>query len=158
MKNTRTILIYAENERGVLERILMIARQKRYNLEQITASDTERKNIKQIIITYSDIDKKFNQMMKQMNKIIEVIDVKEVNQENSIQKEVAFIKIEIPKKMNLFNKIISENGVEMVYSSDKEIILRIVGDTDFIQEIREKVRKDFKIKEFSASGTVAMLK
>jgi acetolactate synthase small subunit len=45
MSKLHTILVFAQNKRGVLERITMLIRRKMYNLETITASDTEVEGI-----------------------------------------------------------------------------------------------------------------
>jgi len=158
MKKTKTLLIYAENHKGVLERIMMLIRQKRYNLEQITASDTNRRGIKQITLTFSEVDKKFEQVMRQINKIIEVIEVREVIEGEYFEQEISFVKIKTPKKLRSFNKIIEEKEIDLIETTDEYMILRIVSEVERVRELLEEIKKEFEIIEFLESGPIAMMK
>ncbi len=157
-KKYHTILIFAENKRGVVERISMLIRRKRYNLEQITASDTEKKGIKRLTLSFSHKEGvRIPKIIKQIKKIIEVLEVSQVCQKKDITTEVALIKIAKPKDMSLLNKITSSENISIIKSSDDELIIQAVGNPERILDIKKQVEKDFDLKEFGSSGAVAMV-
>ena len=127
-----------------------------YNLEQITASDTEKKGIKRLTLSFSHKDgEKIPQIIKQIKKVVEVIDVSLV-EEGSILSEVGLIKIRHPEKMVALNKIIAVDNVKILNATDDDLIIQIVGSPEEIFDFKQEIESDFEIVEFGSSGAVAM--
>lgn len=162
MNNTTTtakqhrILVFAQNKRGVLERITMLIRRKMYNLEQITASDTERDGIKRITICFSHQEgAKLKQIALQIEKIVEVIEARIIDNETSFCREVGLIKIQKPKSMPELLKLTEMYSTEIIHVGDQDLIIQVVGTSRRIQDLI-KLLKDFGILEWSTSGGISM--
>jgi acetolactate synthase I/III small subunit len=158
MKKTTTILVFAQNKRGVLERIAMLIRKKMYNLEQITASDTEREGIKRLTISFTHGGEiKSEQIVNQINKIIEVVEVKDVSEADVIQTEVCLIKIKRPKNISDITRLADVFRVSIVHVDEKSLIIQGVGTSKQNSALAEAL-KDFGILEMGSSGYTVMEK
>jgi acetolactate synthase-1/3 small subunit len=158
MRKMHTILVFAQNKRGVLERLTMVIRKKMYNLEQITASDTEKDGIKRLTISFShEESEKIPQIISQIKNVVEVIDAHLVEPENTILREVGLFKIARPPHLS---EILSLAGIfkaEVIYTTEKYLIIELVGSPAKIHDFKNLL-KEFKILEMGTSGGVAMEK
>ena len=91
----RAILAFMQNRPGVLNKISMLVRRKMYNVETITACTTPQPGISRMTLTlYEDSDDKMAQVVRQVEKVTEVISAKELDIDQSFWREVAIVKFE----------------------------------------------------------------
>ena len=89
----RAILIFMLNRSGVLNKISMLIRRKMYNVETITACTTPQTGISRMTLTLrEDSDHKMRQVVKQIEKMTEVISARELDIDRSFWREVAIVK------------------------------------------------------------------
>jgi len=158
MKKSHIILIFAQDKRGVIERVAMLFRRKMYNINQISSSNTEKQGIKKVTVRLDEVeDKKIPQILKQIDKIVEVIDVMYIKEDSAIEAEVALIKIE-----NNSDKIIDElqkiQDLNLISLTKDEIIIRIVQEPKKIKKTILLIRNKFVLKELTTSGIAVMKK
>lgn len=89
----RWICLFVENETGVLARISGIFSGKSYNLDSLTVGITEDKTISRMTISLTSDDKTFEQIKKQLNRSVEVIQVVDYTDIAVHMKELMFIRI-----------------------------------------------------------------
>lgn len=89
----RWICIFVENEIGVLARISGLFSGKSYNLDSLTVGTTEDNTISRMTIGLTSDDKTFEQIIKQLNRSVEVIKVLDYTDMAIHMKEILFIKI-----------------------------------------------------------------
>jgi len=90
----RAILIFMLNRSGVLNKISMLIRRKMYNVETITVCTTPQTGISRMTLTLrEDSDRNMRQVVKQIEKMTEVISARELNIDQSYWREVAIVKI-----------------------------------------------------------------
>lgn len=159
MRKLHTVLLFAQNKRGVLERITMMIRKKMYNLEQITASDTEKEGIKRITISFShEEEAKLEQIVSQLKTIVEVIEAKIVDNQVSLLREVAVIKIKRgSQNLSEIMALVDIFKAEVVFTKAEYIILQIVGTPQKIHDFVSSIQP-FGILEMGSSGGIAMEK
>ena len=89
----RAILIFSLNRSGVLNKISMLIRRKMYNVETITACTTSQSGISRMTLTLrEDSDQNMRQVVKQIEKVTEVISARELDIDQSFWREVAIVK------------------------------------------------------------------
>ena len=89
----RAILIFMLNRSGVLNKISMLIRRKMYNVETITACTTSQTGISRMTLTLrEDSDRNMRQVVKQIEKMTEVISARELDIDKSFWREVAIVK------------------------------------------------------------------
>ncbi|MCD8324180.1 MAG: acetolactate synthase small subunit [Clostridiales bacterium] len=93
MLKNRWIALYVENEVGVLAKIAGLFAGKSYNLESLTVGTTENEDISRMTITSTCDDLTFEQIKKQLNRMVEVIKVMDLTDTPIHMKEVLFAKV-----------------------------------------------------------------
>ena len=92
MKN-RWIALYVENEVGVLAKVSGLFSGKSYNLQSLTVETTEDESISRMTICVTSDDITFEQIKKQLNRMVEVIKVIDLTNVPIHMKEILFAKV-----------------------------------------------------------------
>lgn len=92
MKN-RWIALYVENEVGVLAKVSGLFAGKSYNLHSLTVGTTEDETISRMTIGVKSDDITFEQIKKQLNRMVEVIKVMDLTDTPTHMKEILYVKI-----------------------------------------------------------------
>ncbi|WP_292468302.1 acetolactate synthase small subunit [Methanolobus sp.] len=154
MRHTLAVLV--ENKYGVLSRVAGMFSRRGYNIDSLTVGVTEDPTISRMTIVVMGDDDVLEQVMKQLNKLIDVIRVTDLKSEESVDRELALIKVnsevtnrpEIMQIANIFRARIIDVG-------SKSMIIEVTGDEGKITAI-EQLLKPFGIKEMVRTGKVAL--
>ena len=90
---TKVFQLLVDNTAGVLSRIAGLFSRRGYNIESITAGVTADPRFTRITIVTSGDDEILDQIEKQVAKLVDVQDIKELKPENSVYRELAMIKV-----------------------------------------------------------------
>ena len=82
-----------ENKPGVLFRITNLFRARNYNIESITVGTTEQPDLSRMTITTKIDERTLDQLVKQLRKLIDVVEVKLLDINNTVYRELALIKM-----------------------------------------------------------------
>lgn len=85
--------VIVENKPGVLFRITNLFRSRNFNIESITVGITEKPDLSRMTITTVSDVKTLEQLVKQLQKLIDVIQINVLNKENAVYRELALIKM-----------------------------------------------------------------
>jgi len=91
MKHTITVLV--ENEFGVLSTVVGLFSGRGFNIDSLSVAPTNDETISRITIVTSGDDQVFEQITKQLNKLISVIKVIDYSDRSAIEREMALIKV-----------------------------------------------------------------
>lgn len=89
----RVIAVLLENEPGALSRVVGLFAQRNYNIESLTVAPTEDETLSRLTLTTSGDDSKIEQIIKQLNKLIEVVKVLDLYDSAHIEREIMLVKI-----------------------------------------------------------------
>ena len=92
MKN-RWIALYVENQVGVLAKVSGLFSGKSYNLQSLTVGTTEDETVSRMTICVTSDDITFEQIKKQLNRMVEVIKVIDLTDVPIHMKEILFAKV-----------------------------------------------------------------
>jgi len=87
------ISILLENEAGALSRVAGLFSARGYNIESLTVAPTEEPSLSRMTLVTSGSDEIIEQIVKQLNKVIDVIKVVDLNEAEFVEREMALIKI-----------------------------------------------------------------
>jgi len=158
-KHTRTtISILAENHSGSLSRIVGLFSSRGYNISSLTVAETEDSSISRLTIVTEGDDDIIEQIVKQINKLIDVIKVIDFKEEPVIERELLLLRVdstkstrhEIIETANLFKA-----GIVSV--SPSSITLEFTGTKQQVDDLMLML-KPHGIKETVRSGAVAIAK
>ena len=91
--NKKVFQLIVDNTSGVLSRISGLFARRGYNIESITAGVTADPRFTRITIVASGDDEVLDQIEKQVEKLVDVRDIRELKPENSVYRELALIKV-----------------------------------------------------------------
>lgn len=89
----RWIALYVENDVGVLAKVSGLFSGKSYNLQSLTVGTTEDETVSRMTISVESDDITFEQIKKQLNRMVEVIKVIDLTNVPLRLKELMFVKI-----------------------------------------------------------------
>jgi acetolactate synthase I/III small subunit len=148
MKHIISILI--ENEAGALSRVAGLFSARGYNIESLTVAPTEDETMSRMTIVTTGTDEVIEQIIKQLNKLIDVIKVLDLNDGKYIERELMLVKVkataafkdEMKRMSDIFRgRIIdvADNSytIELTGSSTKlDAFLEAIDKTAIIETVR----------------------
>ena len=159
MENGKTKVIAAlvENKPGVLHSIANMFRRRGFNIESITVGHTEQKGLTRMTITVNGDEKTLEQIVKQMNKLIDVVKVASLEPENIVTRELALIKVNVPDtktRSDIINCVEVFRG-RVVDVSSETLTIEITGTSDKIDAFLN-LMKTYGIMELARTGITAL--
>ena len=158
--NERYVLsVLVEDKPGVMQRVSGLFRRRNFNIDSITVGHSEKKGISRITLTVAGDRKVLEQVMKQLNKLIEVIKVSQLNMEESVVRELALVKVRTKNEATRSELISYANifRARIVDVSRDSMIIEITGDEDKIDAFIDLV-KTYGIIELARTGVTAMIR
>lgn len=155
-KQRRVLVLFVDNNSGVLNRITLLFSQKGFNIETITCSVTCVPSISRMTIVTEGDDLHITQIMKQTSKLIEVHSVHLIDHCNSIIRDLLLVKIEIDdsNKRRVCDITNAHNGL-ILDIGRKSMIVEITASASIIDGYLEAL-KDFNILELSRTGVTSI--
>ncbi len=151
----KSIAVLVENRPGVLARISSLFRRRGFNIESLSVGTTEREDISRMTIVVKGDERIVEQVVKQLNKLIEVIKVSDVS-DNSVHRELALIKVTAtPDKRAEIIEIANIFRARIVDVSRDSFIIEITGDEEKINAFIDLMRQ-YGIKEIARTGVISM--
>ena len=154
-----TISVYSENNVGLLNRISAIFLKRHINLDSFSSSESEIKDVYRFVIVVKLDSNKINNLVKQIEKQIDVIKAFYHTDEETIFQESALYKV---KSNSLFEErkiqnIIKQSQANIVTVSPKFFVIELTG----FREETEKLYNDLKplgLLQFVRSGRISVTK
>lgn len=154
--NKYILSILVENHAGVLSKISGLFTRRGYNIDSLTVSTTEDNSISRITIVVTGDSYTIEQIVKQLNKTVDVIKILELKSEKSVCRELALIKVAAEQSTKLL--IIETVNIfrcNIVDMDMKSMIIEITGDEEKISAFIE-LMKPYGIKEIVRTGLTAL--
>jgi len=157
-KNKNILVALVQNEPGVLNRISSLFRRRRFNIESISAGQTENKGYTRLTIVVDGTKTNVDQVIKQMEKIVTVVKVKDVTHENIYAAEVVMVKVNSTSENRADIQNITELfNAKIVNVGKDEMMLLLSGEEEKINSFLNLLQ-DFGIKEMVRTGLTTMEK
>ncbi len=145
-----------ENQSGVLSRIAGLFSRRGYNIDSLSVGETEDPTISRMTIVTKADRQIQEQIKKQLNKLIEVIKIVELEEETSVYRELALIKVAADKKTRAeIIEIANIFRAHIVDVSDCALIVEATGDQGKISALTNML-EPYGIKEIIRTGLTAL--
>ncbi len=159
MENERPNVIAAlvEHKPGVLHSIANMFRRKGFNIESISVGPTEQKGLARITITVNEDEKTVEQLVKQLNKLVDIIKVSQLDSANIVTREMILVKVKVPDakiRSDIINYIDVFRG-HVVDVSSETMTVEVTGAPDKIEAFLN-LMKTFGVIELARTGVTAL--
>lgn len=156
LQSKHTISILIENEFGALARVSGLFSGRGYNIESLTVAPTIDKKISRMTINAIGTDHVIEQIIKQLNKLVNIVKVKNITKEDPVALNMALIKINLSKRnKEKIRQVMKEHDFRVMSADEKSSLLRVVAEDEELLEILEKL-KPYGVMEYVSTGTVAI--
>ena len=153
-----TISVTVENKFGVLARVSGLFSSRGYNIDSLAVGETQDPSISRMTIVVKGDDKILEQVIKQLNKLVDVIEVTDLRSGSYVSRELLLIKVKYgARKRTEILEIANVFRAKTVDIGHESLILLITGTEEKIQAFI-KLMKPFGIIELARTGRVAMLR
>ncbi len=153
-KHTLSVLV--ENHAGVLSRVAGLFSRRGFNIDSLAVGVTENPDISRMTIVVDGDEYTVEQVSKQLNKLIDVIKLKKLEKHESINRELALIKVSANASTR--TEIIQIVGIfraNIVDVSKSTLTVEVSGAGDKVAALEDMLRQ-FGIKEIVRTGTIAI--
>lgn len=156
-KESHIISVLVENKPGVLYAVSNLFRRRGFNIESISVGPIERDDMSKMIIVVKSDQRTIEQVIKQLNKLIDVIKVSLLKKESSVLRELALIKANA-QELKYRSEIIQYASIfrgRIVDVAPDSLTIELTGDPEKINAFIELI-KVFGIKEIARTGITAL--
>lgn len=124
------ISVILENEAGALSRVSGLFTQRGFNIESLTVAQTNDVNLSRMTIVSSGNDRVLEQIVKQLNKLIEVVKVIDLTSQDHVERELILVKISSILKDNVdLKELVEIFGCKVVDVTEKIYTIEVSGKT-----------------------------
>lgn len=158
-KDLSNIIIWTENKPGVFFRILWLFRRKMFNIESATVGHTEVPGVTRFTITVTGDKDRVRNMCKQIYKLVPILRVEDVSNEDLVIRELAMMKIGIKNRQEKHDvlRLLEHFRARVINMTKKSLVIEVTGDEEKIDAFYENM-KMYKILEFVRTGRTALFK
>ena len=148
------ISILVENKFGVLARVAGLFSARGYNIESLSVAPTLDPTTSRITIVTVGDERIIEQIMKQLNKVVEVLEVVDLTETRFLDRETALVKVNTkPEHREEAVRIADIFRAKIVDSSFTTYTIEITGDVDKVEALINML-KPLGIKELIRTGRI----
>ena len=151
-----TLSVLVENKPGVLARIAGMFSRRGYNIHSLAVGPTEDANISRLTIVVGTEAAKLEQVIKQLNKLINVLKIIELDPHDSVELEIQLVKVSADASNR--SQVIELADVfraQVVDVDHEAITIEVTGTPDDLERMIQLL-EPFGIREMVRSGTIAL--
>ncbi len=153
-KHTVTALV--QNESGTINRVVSLFRRRGFSLASFNAGDCEEPGLSRMTFIVEGDLSVVEQVLKQLDKLIDVVECSALPAESSVSRELALIRVQptAEQRDSLYNLVLEFYGKTPGALGD-QIVVEFTGS---VAEVEDVIRalKPFQIQEIVRTGVVAM--
>jgi acetolactate synthase-1/3 small subunit len=153
-----TIAVVVENKSGVLTRIAGLFSRRSFNIESLSVGATDNPEYSRMTLSVQGDEDVLEQVIKQLSKLINVIRVTELFPDESVERELAVIKVSANKDTRSeIMQLVSVFRAKIIDVSARTMIIEVTGDENKVDALVHLLRQ-FGIKEIARTGKVSMIR
>ena len=153
-KHVLSVLV--ENHSGVLSRVSGLFSRRGYNIDSLSVGETEDPKVSRMTIVADADEYTLEQIKKQLNKLVDVIKIIELKEENAIYRELALIKISATKENRAeIIEIANIFRAHIVDVANESVVIEATGDQGKISALSNMLMP-YGIKEVIRTGLTAL--
>ncbi len=154
--NVHTLSLLVENRAGVLQRVAGLFARRGYNIESLAVGPTEHPEYSRMTIVVRLEAKPVEQVIRQVQKLIPVIEVKELKPSDYVERELLLVKIKVPEQNHAELRAIADTyEAQIVDVSPDALMIEASGTAAKLDTLEERLAR-YGIQELCRSGRIAL--
>lgn len=153
-----TITALVEDKPGVLNRITSMFRRRGYNIASLAVGPSEIPDLSRMTFVVEGDPLTLEQVSKNLNKLIDVIKVVDVDDDNSVWRELALIRVRWnTQPLSEIKAMVDIFGAKIVDTTPEALIIEVTGKSNKVDDLVNDLNGfGFHVQEVMRTGVVAM--
>jgi len=150
--------IRVENKPGILFKVTNLFRARNFNIDSISVGVMENPEFSKMTITTVGTEKQIAQIVKQLDKMIDTIEVKRLDEKESVYKELVLFRIKANEESAQYREITNladTYGAKIHNGPEGSLIAELTSTPDKIKTFEESI-KPFGILDSARTGVTAL--
>lgn len=153
-----TLVAMVEDKPGVLNRMVSLFRRRRYNIESLAVGHSETPGISRMTLVVEGDDRVIEQVKKQLEKLVNVIEVVDVTGKPAVIRELALIRVKAPPpRRTEVTQLVDLFRARVVDVDHDSLMVEVTGPEDKVNGLITLL-EPFGIEEIVRTGRVAMVR
>jgi acetolactate synthase-1/3 small subunit len=151
-----TLSILVENRAGVLSRVTGLFSRRGFNIESLAVGPCEEPDMSRITIVVIGDDEKIEQVMKQLNKLIDVIEIQDFRDDEYVDRELVLLRVTVDAhSRSEVMQICDIFRAKIIDVQPKNVAIEITGNESKIQKFLF-LMEPFGVSDLTRTGKVAV--
>lgn len=156
MRAKHVLSILVENKSGVLSRVTGLVSRRGFNIESLSVGPTEDPSMSRITVIVNADEVAYEQITKQLHKLISVHKITDLTNDNAIERELALYKVNAsPERRGEIIEIANIFRASIVDVGKNSLTIEATGDEEKLKGLEDLFR-GYGIKETVRTGKIAM--
>ena len=149
--------IRVENKPGILFKVTHLFRSRNFNIDSISVGVMENPEFSKMTITTVGTEKQIAQIVKQLDKMIDTIEVRRLDEKESVYRELVLFKIKLSEVSDSteISNIAKKYGAKIHDGHKDSMIVELTSTPDQINAFEESM-KPFSILDSARTGVTAL--
>ena len=154
VKHTLSVLV--ENKPGVLSRVAGLFTRRGYNIDSLAVSPTEDPDTSRMTIAVDASRFPVEQMTKQLDKLVNVIKIRDMDPENMVSRELALMKVAADARTRSeVIQLVEIFEARIIDVTPESLTIQVTGESDELLNF-EQLLRPFGLVELVKTGVVAL--
>ncbi len=153
-----TIIALVQDKPGVLTRVAGLFRRRGFNISSLAVGNSEQKGLSRMTFVVDGDQYTVDQATRQLDKLIEVVKISNISEEEIVSRELALIKVKVtPETRGEILELVHPFRAEIVDVGAKSMVVEVTGSGDKIKALYDLL-EPFGVLELMRTGRVAMVR
>ena len=156
LTRTHTLAVFVENKSGVLARVAGLFARRGFNIESLAVAPTDDR-FSRITIVIDAESAPLDQIKKQLDKLIDVIDIVELSPEDSALREMVFVRLELDDESKVADveAFVAGFSGSVLRVRDVQMMLSLSSRPEDLDSFLEKL-EPYGVAELQRTGAIAI--
>lgn len=156
MSDNHTLVVIVENNPGVLARVAGLFSRRGFNISSLAVAPTDDPTLSRITVVVAADSVPLEQIKNQVFKLINVVEIKELTQSDSVERELILVAVNLEgKDKGKLDKLMEKYDAKVVDESAKVVILAMDGPQADVAELEDAL-KEYGIMEIQRTGKISI--
>ncbi|HYF81306.1 MAG TPA: acetolactate synthase small subunit [Symbiobacteriaceae bacterium] len=152
----RILAVLVENHPGVLTRVAGLIRRRGFNIDSMAVGRTEDPAISRMTLVVDGDEPTIRQVVQQLQKLIEVLEVRDLDRDDSVSRELALVKVSAdPERRPQILQLAGVFRANVIDVGRESVTIEVTGTHDKVEALIN-VAREFGIREVVRTGVIAI--
>lgn len=155
-ERSHTLVVFADDQQGALDRIVGVLRRRRARLQSFAFGRSEQPGVVRITVVMNDSEVGVEQLVEQLHKIVNVRHIINLSSELVVARELALIKVNgAASHFNEISELGHLFGAHVIDVAQDTVTLEVTGSEEKVEKL-VGLLQDYGIREVARTGSIAM--